>query len=417
MNEVCHALFPTLPREYAGEGKRSLSRSVYPVPSPAYTRGRVREGARFFRISVDQVSLIFFKARLNQLRATRAAPTFAVFAAIIFLSLTAKITEAAADPSDSFFTIAVMPDTQYYTEVQWKTDKYFKGQTQWIVDNRAKEHIVFVNQLGDLQQDGNLLRTDSHQYDPQVKELLGHINPAHPPENDLQWERASSAMKILDDAGIPYAAVPGNHDYFHWDRKTLPVKYIKYFGPQRFAGKSWFGGYSPANATFPAGMNMYQYFNAAGRKFLSIGLQFAPDARDLGWAQKVINANPGLPTIISTHGYVTNKGFDKDRRNIWFDLVEKNPQIFMTLNGHENGHNEITEKDDAGLDVFEILVDYQDLEVPGFDHGGGYMRLMRFEPDRNVIDIKSYSPVTKKFLDNPKDQFTLSCNFDQRFAH
>ena len=149
--------------------------------------------------------------------------------------------------------------------------------------NRSgREHIAFVNQLGDLQQDGNLLRTDDHQYDPQVKELLGHINPVHPPENDLQWERRQqgAAMKILDDADVPYAAVAGNHDYFHWDRKTLPVKYIKYFGPQqRFAGKAGSGGYSPpCNATFPAGMNKYQYFNAGGRKFLSIGLQFAPDA-------------------------------------------------------------------------------------------------------------------------------------------
>src|SRR5436190_340086 len=93
-----------------------------------------------------------------------------------------------------------------------------------------------------------------------------------------------STLVVMPDT--QYSTDAGNHDYFHWDRKTLPVNFIKYFGPQRYAGRSWFGGFSPANATLPAGMNMYQYFSAGGVKFLSIGLQYAPDARDLAWAQK-----------------------------------------------------------------------------------------------------------------------------------
>src|SRR5580704_12825823 len=129
-----------------------------------------------------------------------------VLTAIFLLSL--PIACKAAD--GPFFTIVVMPDTQYYTEVQWKTDKYFKGQTQWIADNVASQHIAFVSQLGDLQQDGNLLRLDQ-QYDPLVKELLAHPNPQHPPENTLQWQRADEAMKILDRAEVPYSAVAGNH--------------------------------------------------------------------------------------------------------------------------------------------------------------------------------------------------------------
>jgi hypothetical protein len=321
----------------------------------------------------------------------------------------------AAPLQGPFFTLVVMPDTQYYTVVQWKTDQYFKGQTNWIAQNQKKEHIAFAFHLGDIQQDGNLLRLDQ-QADPAVKELLANPNPGHPPENDLQWQRADDAMKILDDANVPYSAVAGNHDYFHWDRKTLPVKFLKYFGPQRYAGKPWFGGSSPAMGNSPAGMDMYQYFSAGGYKFLSIGLQFAPEAWDLDWAQKVIDANPGLPTVVTTHAYVTNKGVDKSRRNIWDHLVRKNRQIFMTINGHINGHDEVTEKDDAGQDVFEILVDYQDLIVPGYARGGGYMRLMRFYTQENQIEVKTFSPVTKKFLDNPKDQFALDCNFSQRFG-
>jgi hypothetical protein len=226
-------------------------------------------------------------------------PTRFVSAALLLILCCSASATRADGPSeksparDEFFTLVAMPDTQYYTEIQWKTDLYFKGQTQWIVDHRADEHIAFVFQLGDLQQDGNLLRTDDHQYDPLAKDAIAHAKPGEQLPNDFQWHRADEAMKILDDADVPYSAVAGNHDYFHWDRKTLPVNFLKYFGPQRYAGRAWFGGASPANATFPAGMNMYQTFSAGGVKFLSIGLQFAPDARDLAWAQKVIDANPG----------------------------------------------------------------------------------------------------------------------------
>src|SRR5438874_2049053 len=77
---------------------------------------------------------------------------------------------ARADaPADDFFTIVVLPDTQYYTEVQWKTEEYFKAQTRWIVEHRAAEHVAFVSHVGDLQQDGTFLRTDDHQADPEVK--------------------------------------------------------------------------------------------------------------------------------------------------------------------------------------------------------------------------------------------------------
>src|SRR4051794_12440912 len=89
----------------------------------------------------------------------------------------------AAD--ENFFTIAVMPDTQYYTEMAWKNDQYFKGQTRWIVENQKKEHIVFVSHVGDLQQDGTFLRLNK-QPDPEQAELVAKSTPEHPAENTIQ---------------------------------------------------------------------------------------------------------------------------------------------------------------------------------------------------------------------------------------
>ena len=111
--------------------------------------------------------------------------------------------------------------------------------------------------------------------------------------------------------------------------KTLPVKFIQYFGPGAIRGKGkWFGGFSPANSTFLAGMNMFQYFSMGKQKFLHIGLHSRPMAAYLAWAQKVIDANPGLPTIISTHAYLSNKGVPPERRNIWDELVRERTRRF-----------------------------------------------------------------------------------------
>ena len=54
---------------------------------------------------------------------------------------------AAADP----FTIAVLPDTQFYSE---SFPSIFNAQTDWIVAQRQARNIVFATQLGDLVQNG-----------------------------------------------------------------------------------------------------------------------------------------------------------------------------------------------------------------------------------------------------------------------
>src|SRR4051812_19052213 len=321
-------------------------------------------------------------------------------------------------PADDFFTIVVLPDTQYYTEVQWKIEQYFKGQTQWIVDHRGDEHIAFVSHVGDLQQDGTFLRTDDHQSDPEVKELLVNIDPNNPPKNTRQWQRADEAMRIMDDADVPYVAVAGNHDFEHWGTIRNPVFYVEHFGPDRFAGKSWFGGGSPATAKMPAGVQSYQYFTAMGRKFLTIGLRFNPDAEDLAWAQQIIDQNPGLPTLITTHDYQNTKGRDGAGENIWHHLVKQNPQVFLVISGHVNGAHQQTSIDNAGEPVFEMLSDYQDYacgKKEGYDqdyaHGGAWMRLIRFYLQQNRIDVKTYSPVIKRFMTDKDNQFTVTCDF------
>lgn len=51
-----------------------------------------------------------------------------------------------------------------------------------------------------------------------------------------QWEVADKAMKVLDDAGIPYGVLAGNHDVDQKDNNY--TNYYTYFGDQRFEDRS-----------------------------------------------------------------------------------------------------------------------------------------------------------------------------------
>jgi hypothetical protein len=205
---------------------------------------------------------------------------------VLFLACNAV---RAAEP----FTLVVLPDTQNYTDSDANNNLYAKGQMRWIRDNVSSQNIKFVMHVGDLQNPGNpyFARTDDI-YQPDFSRPTGFVS------NERRWERADEAMDILDDNDIPYSIVPGNHDYLRNSgqfERTEPIYYLKYFGPQRYAGKPTFGGSSPADPVLPyAGMNTFHKFNAGGYTFLNVALQFDPNDHDLRWAQKIINENPGV---------------------------------------------------------------------------------------------------------------------------
>src|SRR5207237_576054 len=62
----------------------------------------------------------------------------------------------------------------------------FTAQTNWIVANRGALNIAFVSHLGDV---------------------VEHLD-AQP----VEWTRADTSMRVLDDNGVPYGVAPGNHD-------------------------------------------------------------------------------------------------------------------------------------------------------------------------------------------------------------
>lgn len=293
------------------------------------------------------------------------------------------------------FSLVLLPDTQFYSETPSWTWQ-FEAQTQWCVDERIERKIAFVSHLGDIIQNG--------------------ANGG----NNAEWLRASAAMGRLDGV-LPYSASCGNHDYNVISNKLSgSTSYNAFFGPSRYFGYPWYGGAS-ANQ-----QNHYQLFSAGGYQFLHLNLEWQPDAGATAWAQGVIDANPGLPVILTTHEFLqdadsTGAGAGKSTvgQALWNGFVKLNPRIFMTLNGHfhrgvdgADGEFHQTKDNDAGLACYQMLSDYQAWATGG----SGYLRWLTFDPRNGVIRVKTFSPTLGVFQTDYNSQFTFACDFPVRMA-
>ena len=156
-----------------------------------------------------------------------------------------------------------------------------------------------------------------------------------------------------------------------------------------------------------------------------LDVQYAPSNAVLNWAQGVIDAHPGMPTIINTHDYMAYGNRRSSVGNTIFNgpitgsnanpdgLVYGNPQVFMVICGHNHySWNQIS-TDKAGKPVIEVLADYQDLRS-----GDGYMRLYQFDEPNSVIHVKTYSPydTTTPYLTGRLNQFDIPLDFNGRLA-
>ena len=278
------------------------------------------------------------------------------------------------------FSIVLLPDTQYYTSKQADGDNntYYR-QMQWIIDHLQDDNILFAIHLGDITNN----------------------NTAE------QWRIASQAHALLDEAGVPYSVLPGNHDYLvngHFKRNGSLMG--DYFPPSRFAGKAWYGGHYGTD-----GNNSFAYFSNGGQRFLVLSLEYAPRKDVLCWARDVIEAHPDHHVIVATHCYLTHGGgyagcptdsydtLGASGRDLWEELIAPHSNVFMVVSGHVGDSEHRLKTSNTGRPVHEILVDYQfegecgaadsslcsDNCRTGMYHGNGWMRQVVFDPDRLTV--------------------------------
>ena len=310
-------------------------------------------------------------------------------------------------PPATAYTIAVLPDTQYYSS-SWPD--IFMAQTRWLIEKRAEQQIAFVLHTGDL-----------------VDQDL--------PE---QWSVASQAMHALDGQ-VPYVITAGNHDYSDRlaDRMGMGSAY---FPPLQMAAFPWFQGtFEPEHIE-----NSFSLFDVPGGRWLVLALEFGPRDEVLAWANEILASFPDTRAIVITHAYLYRDGtrYDhlgssqqsfnphdyvmmdqagttiNDGAEMWSKLIAPNSNVKLVFSGHDvNGQGippgtaaRLTSTRPDGSTVQQILANYQTcLSAPCEPvHGGnGFLRLLHFPAAGRTVSVETYSPYLDQSLTDAANQFAI----------
>ena len=296
--------------------------------------------------------------------------------------------ELPAAPEGSF-SIAVIPDTQRYRRLKeddqaWENPT-FEAYTSWIAANVERQRIVFVSHVGDI--------VDLNERS--------------------QWKVARQCMDQLH-GHVPYGISVGNHDMVRSGDSSL---FQKFFPKSRFEKFDWYGGSftgSPASAGSVSGnnANSFQLFSAEGLRFVFVHLECNAPDDVLDWASEVLRKHSDRRAIITTHmglgprdapkkasdyfdapkGRMTWKKCHGERGNtpqqMWDKCFRRHNNVFKICCGDQSRTQALhqSSRGDHGNTVHELLSDY----------GSNGLRVMRFLPQANRIEVRTWNPLSSK---------------------
>ncbi len=302
--------------------------------------------------------------------------------------------------NDYAYSFAFVGDTQFlmYRDASQNTTSYTKPIYDWIVKNKDEKNIQFVFGLGDI--------TDRNEY--------------------IEWEKALDYHEMLEDADIPYAIIPGNHDDY-----TNHVKYNAYFGEVDYFTDRITGYYKDGRVE-----NYYMNFDVGEHKYMVIGLQYGAPDEILAWANKVVAENSDRKVIVITHALFGYEGdwSEADTReqastsvktlnngiDMWNEFISLHENIIITAAGHIDPFD-IKHRTDVGVNgntVNSFLIDPQGLDK-GTDFKTGMVAMFYFSEDGSEVQIEYVSatktlaaqkndPDAEDILYNERNQFKVN---------
>jgi len=280
------------------------------------------------------------------------------------------------------FTIVTLPDTQHYTcgALCGSDEANFLQQTAWIVNHCDSHNIVFVTHVGDVVEFGGL--------------------------REREWECAERAMHSLETYtspampdGIPYGISPGNHD-----QRFGSKLYEQYFGYERFEGRAYYGGHYADN-----NQNSYQLFSVGALDFIVVHLGYDPhpDQDVLDWADELLTTYADRKAIVVTHSALgwAEPGFYSWQGQAILDTLDHHPNFSMLINGHYSGEGyRVVPREGHPLVTMRAEYAWRPAQE------GGWMRLLRFLPRENRIEVKTYSPILGRFERDADSEFSFPYN-------
>lgn len=273
------------------------------------------------------------------------------------------------------FTFAIESDTQYYNEDTVDNPNIvgkYEHQLNihdWLLANRSRMNIQYLFHNGDIIDDVDMIS---------------------------QWENADAAYKKLDEAGLPYGVLAGNHDVGHLTGDY--TNYGTYFGEDRFINNPWYGESYKNNRAH------YDLITVGGIDFIMMYVGWGVGDEEIEWMNDVLKKYPERKAILNFHEYLlASGGLGEEPQRIFNEVISTNSNICMVLSGHyHNAQTVVNEFDDDGdgindRKVYQMLFDYQGLPEGGM----GYIRLMHFDLDGEKILFRTYSPSLDDY--NAKD--------------
>lgn len=265
--------------------------------------------------------------------------------------------------SDYDFTLAWESDTQYYNEntVPGNPFKHQEAIHSYLLDQRDELNLQYLFHTGDIVDDWN---------------------------QEYQWkDNADPQYARLDEAGLPYGVLAGNHDV--GSELADYSEYAKWFGADRFAGNPWYG------ESYQDNRGHYDLISAGGIDFIMVYQGWGPGDEEIAWMNEVLARYPDRVAILAQHEFIlTTGGLGDIPQRILDEVVATNPNVKMVFSGHY--HDALTREDSFDDDgdgvndrtVYSMLFDYQGLPEGGL----GYLRLLHFDNEGEKMMVRTYSP-------------------------
>ncbi len=311
------------------------------------------------------------------------------------------------------YTVVLIPDTQNY--LRNKDNLFhFKGQLDWILENKKENNIVFVSHVGDV-------ISNNASYFPKSLLNLSFLCNKNNIEifnnNSNTWQVAKKELSgLISNNDLPFYIAPGNHDYDCKNNKKYLKGFKSIFDRKKISQRKWF------LAMDDKGINMAQVFEINNKKFLHIGLEWLPSNNAIEFAQKIILSNPEKPVLITTHEYLIDRGNefpnrcknsaigcswisqkDNNAEELFQKLIKPFPQVFMVLSGHNMVNKGfLTSKNILGNNVIQITSDFSSY----LEGGNGLMTLIKFNTDKSLITLENFSPTYNRSLKKDPDRST-----------
>ncbi|MDO4573185.1 MAG: metallophosphoesterase [Clostridia bacterium] len=264
-------------------------------------------------------------------------------------------------PAPTPFSVVWMSDTQGYAG---SLHEVLESMFDWTASVSESENLVALLHTGDIVQDMT---------------------------KAAQWENVRACDARLPDTLLRVTAA-GNHDI--GPKGDEPENFLRYRIDTQL---------DPA-AEYAGGLCRYTTLEAGGVKLLILSIAYLHEAESAAWAREVLAAHPEHFAILLAHSYLAQSphsqydGYTSSGVILRDQIVLEAPNLRMVLCGHVHGSASLPLDAGEGAEarrVHQFLLNYQASDRLR----AGFLRLIRFDPMADSIEIVTYSPYRDAFAD------------------